>query len=350
MFHILIDTEVFRRENLHFTSRRFHRLAELVREGHITVYVTDVTVGEIGRAIDTAVADAVALLKRKETRRILGILAQSDTERFSGVLSLNKEALVQDLSARFDRLLSDLKTVTISSDSIAISEVRRRYFEASPPFSTKSAKKHEFPDALSVLAAEKHAKALGSTLYVVSADQGVAAASDSASDLAHFDSLAAVISYILESVGSTAKITVAAEKAATVLKNSIMARVRDIFANSGFYVDEQSYGDVDEVTVQEIDLGELTVAEVHGTIATLEFWAAIQFTADIIIDDPERSVYDNENGYNYVFGQLERSVDTTIYDVEGTIELEVDTADPGNATILSVALFPGDFGVKFPWP
>jgi hypothetical protein len=47
MFRTFFDEESFRRENLHLTRERSHRLAELDRRHHVTVYVTDVSVGTI---------------------------------------------------------------------------------------------------------------------------------------------------------------------------------------------------------------------------------------------------------------------------------------------------------------
>src|SRR5262249_12240003 len=159
------------------------------------VYVTDVTIGEVRRAITTSIHDAVGLLKTKQTRRILGVLAQAQTMNLAGVMAkLDEPALVQELNGLFDSLLTKLEAVTISTDDPPTAELRRRFLEALPPFSPRAAKKHEFPDALTIMAAERCADRLSTPLYIVSADTGVTEAARTAARLEHIGSLQAMIS------------------------------------------------------------------------------------------------------------------------------------------------------------
>jgi PIN domain len=350
MFHILLDTEVFRHEHLRFASKRFQQLAAFVDAQEATVYVADVTIGEVRRAIATAVTSALDLLPKK-TRAALGVLAQTDMAGLSGLLQLpDKSVLIEELNAMFNRLLADLKAVTLSSDEVSVAEIRRRYFEAIPPFSSLAAKKHEFPDALFILAAERHTKSSGHILHVVSADEGIAEAAQLASGLESVATLAGMITKVHETVRATAALATAAEHAFAALTPEIVAKVKYLFEDSGIDVEDEWEGEVSEVEVSEVDLGEPTIDQIEGTIVTLGFLANISFTADVTVGDPDQTAYDSETGDLMIFGYLTKNIHTTEYDVEGTIEIEVDTANVSESEIRDVTLFADNITVRYPWP
>lgn len=349
MFHILLDTEVFRHEQLRFGSKRFRQLVAFVDAQEATVYVADVTIGEVRRAIATAVTNALELLPKK-TRAALGVLTQTGRAGFSVLLELPDESvLIEDLNAMFDRLIADLKAVTLSTDDVSVAELRKRYFQALPPFSSLAAKKHEFPDALLILAAERHAKSSGHTLHVVSADKGVAEAAQLASGLESVATLPDMITKVHETVRATADLATAAERAFATLTPEIIAKVKDLFEDSGIDVEDEWEGEASEVVVGEVDLGEPTIDEIKGTIVTLGFLANISFTADVTVGDPDQTAYDSETGDLMVFGYLTETIHATEYDVEGTVEIEVDAANPSESEIRDVSLFADNVTVRYPW-
>ena len=348
MFDILLDAEVFRRENLHFSSKRFSRLVDLVNAEEVTVYVTDVTVGEIRAAIRSSVHAAAEFLKPKVTRRLLGVIAQSELANVAGVIAkLDEAAIIGDLQEKFDRLLEELSAVVISTDDVPVAELRKRYFEATPPFAAAGVKKNEFPDALSILAAEQRAQADDITLFVVSADSDVAAAVEISSALEHVETLQEMVGRVLESVAETAALAEAAEQVAEALADEIAAKVEDRFLERGFYVENEA-GEVTDVTVRDIDLGEPTVAELSGNVVKLEFTADVSFDAEVTIDDPDQTAYDSETGDTFVFGHLRRDAHDTEY-VEGEVEIEINLADLAQSRILSLYMFGSDIGVTFPY-
>lgn len=347
MFHILLDAEVFRHENLQLSSKRFQQLAAFVAAKEVTVYVTDVTLGEVRKAIATEVASALELLSKKD-RAALGVLVQTDKAGLSGLFKMpEKTVLINELNAMLDRLLGDLAAVTLSTDEVSVAELRKRYFQALPPFDTCAAKKHEFPDALFILAAERHAKSRGHILHVVSADKGIAEAAQLADGLESVETLPTMITRVHEAVEATAAIAKAAEQAFSDLTPDIIARVKDLFEASGIYVDELD-GEVSDVNASEIDLGEPTIEEINGSTVTLGFWATIWFTADVTIADPDQTARDSETGDFMIFGYLTKSVEETEY-VEGSVEIDVDVVDVAESTILDVSLFTDSIFVSYPW-
>jgi hypothetical protein len=348
MFHILLDAEVFRSENLHFASKRFRQLAAFAAAQEVTVYVTDITIGEVHRAIASEVSRALDLLSKKD-RATLGVLVQTDKAGLSGLLKLpDKAVLVNELGTMFERLLRDLAAVTLSTDEVSVAELRTRYLEELPPFAARAAKKHEFPDALFILAAERHAKSSGHILHVVSADKGIAEAAQLADGLETVETLPAMITKIHEAVEATAALAKAAEQAFASLNPDIVTRVEELFEGSSIDVDDWE-GEVSDVEVSEVDLGEPWIDEIDGAIITLGFEATISFTADVTIGDPDQTARDSETGDFMVFGYLTKSIEETEY-VPGSVEIEVNVADAAKSRVLDVSLFTNNILVKYPWP
>ncbi len=341
MLHVLLDTEVFRHENLHFGSKRFRRLAGHVEKAEVAVYVTDVVVGEVRAAISAAVHEAVAHLKRKDTRRKLGVIARSEAANLSGVVArLNKQTIADELNGKFDTLLHDLRAVVLSSNDISVAELRDRYFNAAPPFAGKGVKKHEFPDALSIMAAEIHARDKGLTLHVVSADAGVAAACK-APTLGCFANLQEMIGRILDSI-----LARAAQEIVELFSGSLAEQIKKEFLSSGFYVEDDFEGEVIEVRVLDIDLGEAIAAEVEGNVVRLEIMPSVDFEADLKLTDPDQVGYDSETKSVFVFGFLERRTVDHSY-LEGEVEIEVNLQELSESKVLSMSTFCGDFGLSY---
>jgi hypothetical protein len=344
MYHIFLDAEVFRRENLHFASKRFARLIDLVKGKEAVVYLTDVVVGEVRSAVRTSVSSALSILRQSGNRRTLGVLAQIEQAGLRGLLGkLDEGALVADLNSRFDRLLRDSRAIVISTDGVPMHELRRRYFEGLAPFANTSMKRKEFPDAISILAADAYAVKNGIILHMVSGDSGVAAAAQVATALEYAENLQAIIAKVLEA--AKAKLATAAESLAEELTETIASRIGAAFSESGFHV-EDDYGDVDDVTVDDIDLDRPTVAELKATVATLEFSATISFRAHLTIADPAQTHYDSETGDTLVFGYLDQEVHDTAF-VEGEIQVDLSLADLSKSKLLAVILFYSDYGVRF---
>ena len=129
MKHVVLDTEVFRRENLAFDSARFERLAELVEESEVEVYITDVVDGEVRRAIANQIRAGVELLREEPTRRTLNILAKGAIPKLKDLLKAPKESeLIETLIREYEDLLDRLDVEVISTDDVSIQTLRDQYF------------------------------------------------------------------------------------------------------------------------------------------------------------------------------------------------------------------------------
>ena len=109
MRHIVLDTEVFRRENLAFDSARFQRLAELVEENEIEIHLTDVTYEEVRRAIAEQVRIGMQTLRQEPIRRALNVIAHGAVPKLKELLGdIDESDIVTSLLKEFDDLLESL--------------------------------------------------------------------------------------------------------------------------------------------------------------------------------------------------------------------------------------------------
>lgn len=343
MRHVVLDTEVFRRENLAFDSARFQRLAELVEEGEVEIYLTDVVEEEVRRAIVEQVRFGLQSLRQEPVRRALNVISRGAVPKLKDLLKeLDEAEIIKTLLQEFDELLDRLGAEIITTDDVPMKEVRERYFRTAPPFGHRAEKKHEFPDAISSVAIEAWAAVQEDGVVVVSADKGVAAAVAEMTGVAHSVELRDVIDFVLRRMAII-------EDPDALLKakqSEVEKRFRDGFEHLGFYVDGE-WGEVVEVTVRSVDLGTAYLGDRKGDVVTLELLVEVKYDAELSFDDPTQTAYDSETGESYVFGSTSESVrDST--DVECTVEIEVNVDDITRSELRSLFLPVTDIGVPAP--
>jgi PIN domain len=343
MRHVVLDTEVFRRENLSFDSARFQRLADLVQEDEAEVHLTDVVVDEVKHAIIEQVRLGVATLRQEPVRRALNVIAHGAVPKLKELLKdLDEAALVESLLQEFEDLLERLNAGVISTDEVPMKVIRERYFQSTPPFGHRAEKKHEFPDAISAVAIERWASQQTGGVVVVTADKGMAAAVQAMARVEHRTELREVVDLLLR------RLDVLEDPDALVKfkRTEIENRVTKDFEELGFYVDGD-WGEVTEVTVRSIDLGAVYLAERTGELVKLEFEAEIRYTAELSFDDSAETAYDSETGDTYVFGSTSETVRDTTW-IEGEVEIELDVNDLARSEVKSVFLAADDIGVPAP--
>src|SRR5216684_59118 len=343
MRHVVLDTEVFRRENLAFDSARFQRLAELVEEGEVEVYLTDVVEEEVRRAIVEQVRVGMQSLRQEPVRRALNVIARGTVPKLKELLKeLDEAEIIKTLLQEFDELLDRLDAEIISTDDVPMKDVRERYFRGAPPFGHRVDKKHEFPDAISSVSIQTWAATQEDSVVVVSADKGVAAAVTEMTGVAYAEELRDVIDFVLRRMAIV-------EDPDALLKgkqSEIEERFKDGFENLGFYVDGE-WGEVVEVTVRSVDLGTAYLGDRKGDVVTLEFEAEVKYVAELSFDDPTQTAYDSETGESYVFGSITETVRDSAY-VECTVEIEVNVDDVAKSQVKSLFLPVTDIGVPAP--
>jgi hypothetical protein len=343
MKHIFLDTEVFRRENLAFDSVRFQRLADLVQEGEVEIYVTDVVEDEVRRAVVEQVRIGMQALRQEPIRRALNVIAGGGVPKLKDLLKeIDEGEIAKTLLKEFDELLDSLDATVVSTDGVPTKEIRERYFRVTPPFGHRAEKKHEFPDAISVIAIQAWAAVQTDAVVVVSGDKGIAAAVKEMSGVSHAVELRDVIDFVLRRMAIV-------EDPDALLKAKqaeLQDRVKQQFEDLGFYVDGE-WGEVVEVTVRSVDLGTAYLGDRKGDVITLEFEAEIKYSAELSFADPGQTAYDSETGDTYVFGSVSETVRDTTW-VEGTVDIEINVNDLSLSLITSLFLAVTDVGVPAP--
>lgn len=160
---------------------------------------------------------------------------------------------------RLDRFFNKIGAQVIGTDQVAISELLRRYFDVVPPFESAEAKKHEFPDAIALLALEEWAAREKTKMLVVSGDKGWLRFCEASDHLIGIDNLAPALGlFQQEAVAHEARLVARAVGAgdAIGLADAVQAALDDqswkitfhVEASSQFYYEEE----IDKITVKEI--------------------------------------------------------------------------------------------------
>jgi hypothetical protein len=176
---LTLDTSVFDQFGCSLDSKALQAVGPVCEQHGIRLVFSEVTAGEVQAHIHKAAADQSEKLRaalnqyRKAWRR-----AETVAE-LAPPVDLEAEA---DLLARkeWEAFFNDVHADVIVSESlVSAGELVRRYFAMEPPFGAKDGKKHEFPDAIALLALEAWAEQGELTVLVISRDadwQGFCAA------------------------------------------------------------------------------------------------------------------------------------------------------------------------------
>lgn len=341
MFHIVLDTEVFRSAMLNFRSSPFVRLAEFVGKNQASIYLSDIVVAETRRAIAERTKEAADYLRKGDVRRLIGYLQHCPSANVPGIATkIDAEDARKDLDAAFENLLSNLRATTISTDGISVAELRRRYFGPVAPFGQRAEKKHEFPDALTFLAIEQYAIVHEIEMFIISADKGFASAVTDHARLRCAADIREMIDLILKHSESMAA---AAGRIGEILGGEFKRRIAEQFVDGGLTIVDE-VGDVDDITVTSVSHLRTYVADIEANIATIDFNADVTFIAEVSYDDPEQLFRDSETGEIYVFGSIEKEIKRVEF-VEGQAVIAID---PGNLAASEIRDFQlsGDFTIE----
>lgn len=167
---ISIDTSVVERHQYGFESGVLAKMSQFSRADTMHLAL-DIVVHEM-RAHLTREADLV----RSQVTNALKPLGNSwgiDKDRRLEALRMLFGAQSGDARTqeRLQEFLDDSSaTVLTCAEFVGLPDVLSRFVETKPPFGNKEAKKHEFPDAIALLALEGWAIKNGTTVVAVSSD------------------------------------------------------------------------------------------------------------------------------------------------------------------------------------
>jgi hypothetical protein len=165
---LTLDTSVFDQFDCSLDYKALQAVGPVCEQHGVRLVFSEVTAGEVQAHIHKAAADQAERLRaalnqyRKAWRRresVAELAAPVDLEAAAELLAREEwESFVNDVDAE------------VIGSEVSAGELVRRYFAVEPPFGTKEGKKHEFPDAIALLALESWGARQNLLVLVISRD------------------------------------------------------------------------------------------------------------------------------------------------------------------------------------
>lgn len=342
--NVFIDTEAFDASNLNFQSTVFKELVRLVQAGHVKVFLTTVTESEILAHITQGVHESfIALEKLRNKARLL-----KNVKALGAVFAdFDEKAAIGEVTKNFETFLAEADVEVINLDDTDAEAVFKNYFGKKPPFGDDK-KKYEFPDAFAQQALSDWCDKNKSKMYVVSADP----------DWQSLKGNKALIPIVKlqEFVGLAVK-DEAEELTNTVLRQyranlaRVEAAVKEEFANCGFYAEDVD-GDVNEVTVTRLELGDPQILEIGDISATISVSVDLDYTADVSYEDDNEGIWDSEDHrWFYRPTKHEEVEESESFDAELTVHFDPENEQAFDVSCsigreFSITVQPTDYELK----
>lgn len=180
--HIFLDTTIFEQINHNYSSATFQRLATLVKEDRIKIYITNITQREIESRIKRHVETAQDNIKAAlNNHRLLKNIQHPSIDAINKGIDVKE--VTKALIKQFRDWLSEMSVTVLPTEHVSIEEIFDKYFACTPPFEAKKDKKAEFPDAFALAAVEGWCQKNSARMYVISNDGGMVAACESSRSL-----------------------------------------------------------------------------------------------------------------------------------------------------------------------
>ncbi|MBN3783254.1 DUF4935 domain-containing protein [Burkholderia sp. Ac-20345] len=168
---IALDTSVFVSNQYDLEAGLLARVAQFA-DSTVDVLLPDVVAAEIEKHLRADAAEAQTKFKR--AMRMMGRAGLiGDADARAGIFEQALESAAADDVAhgRLARWIDRTGALVLHAGQfVQLDEVMMRFFDGKPPFSSSGPKKHEFPDAVALLALEKWSEKTGQKVLVVSKD------------------------------------------------------------------------------------------------------------------------------------------------------------------------------------
>lgn len=291
--NVFIDAEAFIAANFDYTSKTFKQLMTLAKSSSIKLFLTDVTVREIEAHIRLEVEAASTAAKHfRKNARILQFI---DDPPFSEILKrFDKATATACLIEQFHEFRRKALITVLPIIHSSVETVFHDYFNANPPFSLGN-KKSEFPDAFAIEALKAWCSNRKEAMYAVSADSDWKSACEKSGQLIHLESPEQFLDLISRQDKELS------EHAFMVLEtniNEVKLKIARAFESAGFAL-ATGDGEVESVSLSEIDIDGSLLLEASEKGASFELDAVAQYSAEIYSRNwgTELNTYEYETDY-----------------------------------------------------
>lgn len=168
---IALDTSVFDANRLLLEAGLLRRL-EQFDASDVEVLIPDVVTREVTAHLTREADKALSILQRAIRLAASARLMQNGAQAQLEAIGMQTCESGDVSKARFDAWLERTRAHVLDTAArVDLRTVMDRYFAAQPPFAATGDKKHEFPDAVALLALEHWAQERATKVLVVSTDQ-----------------------------------------------------------------------------------------------------------------------------------------------------------------------------------
>ncbi|TGC14792.1 hypothetical protein CRU79_15220 [Escherichia sp. E4385] len=218
--------------------------------------------------------------------------------------------------------LSDSDSTILELESVSVDKIMNMYFNCLPPFQ-EGKKKHEFPDAFTLLAIENHLPE-GECIYVVSEDSDLIEFCKVTPQFIAVDSLSKILDiYNSHDQERASFIKQYVAEHIEEIKDSIREDIEDADVyNASSWEDAE----VDELKVDHIHDFEPSIIQIDDESCLLSFNVDVDYTVSVTGPDFNNGIYDKEDGRTYTFGSTSRE-DTGTINVFVEVELQMEIVD-----------------------
>lgn len=304
---VFVDSCEFIAANFHFEGGRLGALLALIADGKIVLGLPSVTRQELFAHI--AKQMAIAQDRLRTTRKELRLLrAVDDVLPLALFGEFDTTAWSNGLIAKLTQTLDEAQVIDLAFDGLDVAHVFELYFSSKAPFAN-SDKKSEFPDAFALAMVSAWGVREKDTVLIASSDQDVIDGAAEFPQLEYAGDLAQLLERITTDLDS--RLAIQANRRFDQLQGAIEADIKERFSALGFFLEDQN-GDVNEVTVDKIELDAVLVLLTHdeATVrAVFDARVIVTFTANITYDDNDTAIYDHEEGVYVALHQIEDEIE-----------------------------------------
>ena len=307
--NIFIDASIFIGKNYNYRNTDFEQLSRSAQSNQGNVFVTDITIREVKAHIETDISTAISALKKfqKETKvRVLKNFDDSPVKELFQEIDETKST--ETLKCQLSTFLNEINATVLPTSEVSIDAVFDKYFGKRPPFG-EGKKKSEFPDAFAIGAIEVWCKKNDERMYIVSSDGDLKEYCETSDCLIALNQLAEFIS-VIES-HHYEDLVHSVNMLLNKNQDAIKEAIAESFRNQSFWIEDQD-GDVNEVSVNELEVSEMLILEVTQDSAFVLVDVETNFSADLTYDDLETAVYDSEDKVLIPLRIIDKTVDQDV--------------------------------------
>ena len=327
--NVFIDTSLIVKNNFQFTFGRLQQLRDLAKSKRISIYLSDIVVQEVRKKIKEKVEEAERGYKKfRKEAMILKNLDRSP----SALPATLSESTMESLMKQFDEFMSDCNVRLLSAGEIKAERVLDRFFKEEPPFG-KGKKSSEFRDAFNMEVIRQWVNDRGEAIYVLAGDSDLEAACENEPRITYIKEIEDYLRLVNEK--DNPKEAARVNAVLPVVYEQLVQALTEDFPKLEFFLEDKD-GEVDGIKVNNVQLVLWPLNFSKGAV-TVDFMAAIDYSADVVYDDPDLTYYDKEEDEHIVLKRIKATLDREAK-VPGQVFISIDYSDLANISLNKIDL------------